>query len=184
MHRASDLRARATARSTPKANTPCRSPAVPSRLLRRCRARTSRPRVVPPAVSSTRVALSRPFARAASSRPCAAPARSPSPRRSASSPRGMPPRTSRATSTPRSSPTTPCRSCSKSPTPRPLRRSPACRRAAGSGPSRTSSSTSWRYAPTSPDRLAPSPRRLARRVEARGRLGLFQASRARHVPEP
>ena len=52
LHRASDPRARATARSTPKANTPCRSPAVPSRLLRRCRARTSRPRVVPPAVSS------------------------------------------------------------------------------------------------------------------------------------
>ena len=59
MHRASDPRARATARSTPKANTPCRSPAVPSRLLRRCRARTSRPRVVPPAVSSPRVAPSR-----------------------------------------------------------------------------------------------------------------------------
>ena len=150
--------AREQPRAQHRKRTPMQVACGPSRLLRRCRARTSRPPRRPAGgLLPARRAVPRP-ARAASSRPCAAPARSPSPRRSASSPHGTPPRTSRATSTPRS-PTTPCRSSSKSPTPRPRRISLACRKGGWLGPITDPllEFNPGRYAGPLPDRLELSP---------------------------
>ena len=157
----------------------------PSRLLRRCRARTSRPRVVPPAVSS----------RASRRR---APSRAP--RRRAHAPRrrgavavsaslGEFPAWDAAADVARDVHATIVTNDAVSQLfqiadAAPAEDLPGLQKGGWLGPitDLLESILKVRADPSRPPRALP--RRFARRAEARGRRRLFPASRARHVPEP